>query len=95
MDELNFKRKAILAITKSDINRDEKLKTIGIIDSLPITKPVYGEWIKWTEIEEDDTGVTYIPHWKCSICNTEYDPYFANRINHCPNCGADMRGDTE
>lgn len=51
-----------------------------------------GEWIKWTEYIEDDLGVTTIPHWKCSMCDTEYDPYTAVRMHYCPNCGAKMKG---
>ena len=49
-----------------------------------------GKWIKWTEYVEDDLGTTTIPHWKCSMCDTEYDPYIAVRMNYCPNCGCRM-----
>lgn len=65
------------------------IKTVESVES------AHGEWVKWTETKEDDTGVTYIPHWKCSVCDTEYDPYFANGINYCPNCGAKMYKEAE
>lgn len=60
----------------------------------PIAEPKRGEWIKWAEYVEDDLGVTTIPHWKCSICDTEYDPYTAVRMHYCSNCGAKM-GETK
>lgn len=30
------------------------------------------------------------PHVKCSVCGEYYWRYF-NKLNFCPNCGADMR----
>lgn len=34
-------------------------------------------------------------NWACPFC--EFDPYHDNMkgMNYCPNCGADMRGETE
>ena len=56
-----------------------------------------GHWIRWREdFEYIERGVTEsVPHCQCSECKKEYDPHTAQFINFCPNCGADMRGDTE
>ena len=48
---------------------------------------------KWIiEIEEEHTEKydARIPHWFCSCCRTEYDPYSATRVNYCSNYGAKM-----
>ena len=56
-----------------------------------------GKWIKYHKVKEDSKGVEYVPHWECSHCHTGYDPFYANTVNFCPNCGAkmDKGGDTE
>ena len=54
-----------------------------------------GEWIRWVVDIEDETGVSYIPHAKCSNCGTEQDSYTSQFINFCPNCGAYMAKENE
>lgn len=54
-----------------------------------------GEWIRWVVDIEDDTGVSYIPHSKCSNCGTEQDSHTTQFINFCPNCGAYMAKENE
>ena len=44
---------------------------------------VHGEWI--------DVSDWWTPYQKCSICGAIVDGYGSN---FCPNCGADMRGDS-
>ena len=62
------------------------------IDTIPTIEPGIktGKWI--IEIEEEHTEKydARIPHWFCSCCRTEYDPYFATRVNYCYVCGAKM-----
>ena len=52
-----------------------------------------GKWIRWYETKEDATGTEYIPHCKCSECNTEYNPVRSKSVSFCCVCGADMRGE--
>ena len=54
-----------------------------------------GEWIRWVVNIEDETGVSYIPHAKCSNCGTEQDSYATQFINFCPYCGAYMAKENE
>lgn len=71
---------------------DMRKSTIGIdvyVENMPATdvQPVkHGHWIEVTP-----------RHSKCSICDTTcliaVYPISKN-ANYCPNCGADMRGDT-
>lgn len=52
-----------------------------------------GEWIG--RHEEFRSGFATLIY-KCSVCG--FEPYYSKDINNhnfCPNCGADMRGDTE
>lgn len=67
---------------------DEK-KAVEYFISLSENK---GEWIRWYEVIENETGTTHIPHCKCSKCEVEQDPYRSRFINFCPNCGSDNRG---
>lgn len=52
----------------------------------------HGEWIKQDKYFQafNETVTTY----KCSVCG--HEPYFGgdiSKLNYCPNCGADMRGE--
>ena len=50
------------------------------IEALPSAERKRGEWVDY----------------KCSICGFEpYNPSGLETFNYCPNCGADMRGDTD
>lgn len=53
----------------------------------------HGHWVKWRETVADCMGIACVPHYRCSECNLEYDPYDAMRINFCHNCGAKMDGE--
>ena len=54
-----------------------------------------GEWIRWFVEIEDETGVLYIPHAKCSNCGSEQDAYTTQFINFCPYCGARMKSEVK
>ena len=49
-----------------------------------------GQWIRWYETKEDETGTEYIPHCRCSECGTEYDPHSSKFVSFCNVCGAKM-----
>ena len=71
---------------------------IEVIKKLtPVQPSRKGHWIRWREdFDYIERGVTEsIPHCQCSECKKEYDPHTAQFINFCPNCGADMMGDTD
>ena len=60
------------------------------IDSLPtysFPEREKGEWIKHPTFHED------FDCWVCNKCGEEISGH-ENKTNFCPNCGADMRGDT-
>lgn len=59
------------------------------VDEEDYKRPV-GKWIRWHEIVETKTCTDYIPHCKCSECNTEYDPHSAKFVKFCYECGARM-----
>jgi Fe2+ or Zn2+ uptake regulation protein len=79
-------------MTEEDINRFvtvyQRATSKGLITE--IDRP-HGKWIFEKANNEHTDG--YI----CSICGRSYHtkvPYFSE-YNFCPNCGTDMRGDTE
>ena len=87
--------------TKEDALKDEVVvKTVygdlaEFINSQPTADVVevkHGEW----EIKTDDYDCEYM---KCSVCKEEFYPSDADTVdttpNYCPNCGADMRGETD
>ena len=65
------------------------------IEELPsadVRENVRGEWIESND-EMYGSGC-----WKCSNCGYgySYEAYFeVNDFNFCPNCGADMRGESD
>lgn len=62
------------------------------VDARPV---VHGRWEK-----EDQSGISIDGYMVCSACNVmipkpDYNRYCLHRLNFCPNCGADMRGDRD
>ena len=47
-----------------------------------------GQWIKTDELYETD-------EYRCSLCGQVLTTYRGKRMNYCPNCGADMRGERD
>ena len=70
------------------------IELIDDIKALPSVTPTErtGHWIE----KEDFNGDTYYDCSECgeSFCLMDGTPT-DNLYNFCPNCGADMRGDTE
>jgi len=54
------------------------------VEALKAERP-QGEWIEYD---------TACHHYKCNQCNADYNRFMV-KPNFCPNCGAEMRGDTE
>ena len=63
------------------VDRDDVL---DIID-----KYIEGHWIE----ERNDYGE--ITHWHCSNCYDDSGFITTCKWDYCPNCGADMRGDSD
>ena len=57
----------------------------------PISKePKTGHWIRWYEEIKRSKCTEYIPHCKCSECNTEVEPHISQFMKYCYKCGAKM-----
>lgn len=56
------------------------------IEELPTVQPERkkGRWIKTDQVYEADECC-------CSLCGQLLTTYRGERMNYCPNCGADMR----
>ena len=67
---------------------DEQVKElIDLQPTADVRENVRGEWI---EVLIDTYGGGHFTYSKCSVCQSEQ----IIDSNFCPNCGADMRGDT-
>lgn len=56
------------------------------IPSADVRENIHGEW---ETIDYDDGEYEF----RCSSCQSQYD--MPSKTNFCPNCGADMRGETD
>ena len=67
-------------------------QVFNVIEHAPTIEPERktGQWIRWYETKEDETGTEYIPHCRCSECGTEYDPHSSKFVSFCNVCGAKM-----
>ena len=82
---------------RTTIPIEEAIARINETPSADVQPVVHGKWIPEIEQMEteysDSTEVhleTFQTGWKCSEC----DDYSVFDSNFCPNCGADMRGET-
>ena len=66
----------------------DKSEVKGFADHAPTIEPKRGEWV----LSSDGNGYIGNPVYKCTVCGwwDEQAPY-----NFCPNCGADMRKESE
>ena len=74
---------------------------IDMIKDLPSVQPELnkGKWIKhergyWTFVNKDGERDGWIPDYECSECGSRGWKY-ADNMNYCPQCGADMRGEED
>ena len=74
---------------KGEITEKERDRLIQALEQ----QPKKG---KWDEEHEPFTWMGYT-RWSCSCCGFKcgYELEIRSRTNYCPNCGADMRGDSE
>lgn len=79
------------------MSNEENHKLWEFIKDLPsvMPKPKIGKWIA----QEDELGEYASGCFECSNCHevfwVESGTPQDNEYNYCPNCGADMRGDSE
>ena len=70
----------------------EAIARIDLIPSADVQPVVHGEWIEMRDPWGDD------PYYNCSCCGDAFVLMEGtpkdNNYNFCPNCGADMRGET-
>ena len=65
----------------------------GFVDHAPTIEPKRGEWLDY-EIPLEDGGS--MPIQVCNLCKTFYPLAYTGGGHHfCPNCGADMRKESE
>jgi rubrerythrin len=91
MSDLISRQEAIDAIEITPFDDyGDYMRARELIEKLPFAKPVrYGKWMEIIEVNE--LGEPYQSGVYCSECgHTDcYEP------NYCPDCGADMRGESE
>lgn len=64
----------------------EYIPMLGMPNFCPITEQKKGKWIKMSDAD----GI----YWACSECGEDIPRTESiDKINFCPNCGADMRGE--
>ena len=86
---------AISFYEANEHSKEAYMETKDMLKALPTVDAVqvrHGHWVKWYEEVHDSFGVAYVPHCKCSECGREYDPYDANHMNYCFECGAKIDG---
>lgn len=68
------------------------LEIVKMLNKLPPAEPErqQGEWNR--EVLENTSGGTYYV-WRCSVCG--FAQLLPLKMNYCPNCGADMRGEKD
>ena len=69
---------------------------IEFLKRLPSAQPEQkkGEWVKTIKHYKDDNMEFDFYAIKCSACGEKPEKAY-HLTRYCPNCGADMRGDTE
>ena len=67
-------------------------EVIDGLEQLPSVQPKAktGHWIRLPK-----NGLSGLPWYECSECEKERCIAMLRDFNYCPNCGAEMRGDTE
>ena len=95
MSDYIDRAKAVESLNEAQIEYDENYKGLGvakeIISRLPFIEEKTGEWI----IDYNDKD------WcKCQICRYKFDTDKLKMVwgtyelpPHCPNCGANMKGE--
>ena len=77
---------------RTDIQHQNLRKALSAIPSADVVEVKHGEWIEMRDPWGDD------PYYNCSCCNDAFVLLEGtpkdNNYNFCPNCGADMRGET-
>ena len=77
------------------ISREEAKAHIGnkyiniLLDEIPpadVRENIHGTWEEWKVGKYEGVPI-------CSVCKHGF-PLGFNQYNFCPNCGADMRGET-
>lgn len=83
------RRAAMIVIENSGLDDDSKDTVVRVLEQLPSAQPQRkkGKWIRKISVVDCATFVGD----ECSQCG-----YFKSmgQANFCPNCGADMRGDS-
>ena len=57
-----------------------------------------GKWDERSVFDTEDSDIVQMQSAKCSVCGKYHTTpylYFFDNFNFCPNCGADMRGETD
>ncbi len=76
-----------------NFERDRKIRdALMALPTVDAAQVRHGHLVRWYEETHDFFGVAYVPHCKCSECGMKFDPYIANYMNYCSNCGVKLDG---
>lgn len=71
-------------------SRDDMIEAyLNDIPAADVRENVIGHWVNL------QVSITGAGSAECSVCGSVIHDSFTHTINFCPNCGADMRGETE
>ena len=86
------KQFATLPCESSDCQIQESLVHVLPVDAAPVSR---GEWVVCKKADFTGMSLEYYYVDKCTACGYEHYGSSVKHYNFCPNCGADMRGETE
>ena len=94
-----IEREALLKFIENGLNNPDKTKAFGYdaveimteVQYAPAADVVERKRGEWEFVEQRFYHGGFINLFRCSECSAATDKEY----NFCPNCGADMRGDTD
>lgn len=68
----------------------QQVEILGYFAINDVAPVIHAKLERWYEVKHKTYCEEHIPHSRCSNCLKEYEPYEAQFMRYCPNCGAKM-----